>query len=67
MENIKDSLDEAINDRDAMKYQISELLREKEKLLDRISTMMPGLEAESEFDKVTKQHNLSKMCMHNGV
>ena len=56
MENIKDSLDEAINDRDELKYQISELLREKEKLLDRISAMTPGFEtAESELDKVTEQ------------
>lgn len=68
MENIKDSLDEAINDRDAMKYQISELLREKEKLLDRISAITPGLGAtESELDKVTERHNLLKMFMHNGV
>lgn len=59
MENIKDSLDEAINDRDELKYQISELLQEKEKLLDRISSITPGLETtESEADKLTEQHDL---------
>ena len=59
MENIKDNLDEAINDRDELKYQISELLREKEKLLDRISLLTPGFETtESELDKVTEQHYL---------
>ena len=53
MENIKDSLDEAINDRDELKYQISELLREKEKLLDRISGLTPGIDTtDSELDKV---------------
>ena len=68
MESIKDNLDEAINDRDELKYQISELLREKEKLLDRISVLTPGSEAtESELDKVTEQRYLFMLCMHNGV
>ena len=59
MESIKDNLDEAINDRDELKYQISELLREKEKLLDRISVLTPGFEAtESELDKVKEQRYL---------
>ena len=65
MENIKDSLDEAINDRDEMKYQISELLQEKEKLLDRIASMAPGGEtSESELDKTTEQH---EVLQANGV
>ena len=59
MENIKDSLDEAINDRDELKYQISELLQEKEKLLDRIASTGPGVETGgSELDKVTDQRDL---------
>lgn len=60
MENIKDSLDEAINDRDELKYQISELLREKEKLLDRLSSMMPEA-TESELDKTTEQFDMLKV------
>lgn len=59
MENIKDSLSEAITDRDELKYQISELLREKVKLLDRIS-MSPNYEVESEIDKVRRHHDLSR-------
>jgi len=62
MEHIKDSLDEAINDRDAMKFQISELLREKEKLLDKVSSITPGFEAtKSELDKVIEQRDLLKV------
>ena len=61
MENIKDSLDEAINDRDELKYRISELQQEKEKLLDRIASMAPGFETTgSELDKMTDQRDSVK-------